>query len=90
MSGQRWEAERYAEHGRFVAELAGPVLELLAPVAGERVLDLGCGDGELAIQLVARGCEVVAVDAAPGMVERARARGLDARIADGHELPFAG
>jgi SAM-dependent methyltransferase len=64
------------------------VLELLAPVAGERVLDLGCGDGVLTAELVARGCSVVGVDASPAQVEAARARGLDARVMDGHSLTF--
>ena len=44
---QSWEALRYARHARFVSELGAPVLELLAPRPGERILDLGCGDGAL-------------------------------------------
>jgi SAM-dependent methyltransferase len=61
---------------------------LLARVgAGERVLDLGCGAGEFAALL---GPETVALDAAPVAVERARERGVDARLAplDG-PLPVA-
>ena len=37
---QCWKADDYAVKGRFVSELARPVLDLLAPVQGERVLDL--------------------------------------------------
>ncbi len=44
---QSWDPERYARHARFVAELGMPTVELLAPIAGERILDLGCGDGVL-------------------------------------------
>jgi hypothetical protein len=44
---QRWQADDYALKGRFVSELARPVLDLLAPRQGERILDLGCGDGVL-------------------------------------------
>jgi SAM-dependent methyltransferase len=66
------------------------VLELLAPVRGERVLDLGCGDGVLTEDLAARGCRVVGVDASPEQVEAARRRGLDARVMDGHRLGFDG
>ncbi|HZP40510.1 MAG TPA: methyltransferase domain-containing protein [Candidatus Binatia bacterium] len=62
---QTWDPERCARNARFVTELAGPVVELLAPVAGERILDLGCGDGRLTEALVARGCSVVGVDLAP-------------------------
>ena len=44
---QHWSARRYAETARFVPELGAPVLEQLAPRPGERILDLGCGDGVL-------------------------------------------
>ena len=44
---QRWQADDYAVKGRFVSELARPVVDLLAPRKGERILDLGCGDGVL-------------------------------------------
>jgi magnesium and cobalt transporter len=35
------------------------VVELLAPQKGERILDLGCGDGPLARKLADLGCEVI-------------------------------
>jgi trans-aconitate methyltransferase len=50
---QRWSAERYAETAHFVSALGAPVLELLAPSPGERILDLGCGDGVLTEKIVA-------------------------------------
>ena len=87
-AGQDWDASRYAANARFVAELGAPVLELLAPQPGERILDLGCGDGVLALRLAELGCAVVGVDAAPDMVREAKARGVDARLADGAALPF--
>jgi SAM-dependent methyltransferase len=80
---------RYATHARFVADLGTPVLDLLAPRPGERILDLGCGDGALTRRLPDMGCTVVGVDAAPDMVRQACARGVDARLADGASLPFA-
>jgi SAM-dependent methyltransferase len=64
------------------------VLELLAPAAGERILDLGCGDGVLGVELVVRGCAVVGVDASAAQVEAARGRGIDARVMDGQALDF--
>jgi SAM-dependent methyltransferase len=85
---QTWDPERYARNARFVSDLGAPVVELLAPRAGERVLDLGCGDGVLTAELVRRGCEVVGVDGSAEQVAGARARGLDARVADGHDLRF--
>jgi SAM-dependent methyltransferase len=65
---------------------------LLANVrAGERVLDLGAGDGAFAAELAAAGCEVVAVDVAEEALRRSRSRvpGLDARRVDeGAPLPL--
>ncbi|HZU90034.1 MAG TPA: methyltransferase domain-containing protein [Stellaceae bacterium] len=85
---QHWLAERYAANAAFVPALGAPVLELLAPQPGERILDLGCGDGVLSERIAAAGASVVAVDAGPDMVAAARARGLDARVTDGQRLAF--
>jgi trans-aconitate methyltransferase len=87
---QSWNPDRYAENARFVSELGAPVVELLAPKRGERVLDLGCGDGALSISLVQAGCDVVGVDSSAEQIAAARRRGLDARVANGEELSFAG
>lgn len=87
-AGQNWDPSAYARNGRFVSELGAPVLDWLAPQAGERVLDLGCGDGVLTEKLVEAGCTVVGADASEEFVAAARQRGLDARMLDGHELPF--
>jgi SAM-dependent methyltransferase len=85
---QNWSARRYAATADFVPALGTPVLELLSPRPGERILDLGCGDGVLTEKIVAAGAEVVAVDAASDMVAAARAKGLDARVTPGQELSF--
>jgi SAM-dependent methyltransferase len=85
---QDWDPDRYRTHAAFVSELGLPVVEWLAPRAGERVLDLGCGDGRLTEALVAAGCAVLGVDASAEQVAAARARGLDARVIDGEALPF--
>jgi len=61
---------------------------LLAPRPGERILDLGCGDGVLTEKIAAAGAAVVAVDAGPDMVAAAQARRLDARVMDGQNLTF--
>ena len=58
-SPQSWDPDRYARNARFVADLGMPVVELLDPQPGERVLDLGCGDGALTAKLVEMGCSVV-------------------------------
>lgn len=85
---QTWSAATYDKHARFVSDLAGAVVEWLALGPGERILDLGCGDGALTEQLVAAGADVLGVDASEDLIGSARARGLDVQLVDGHELPF--
>jgi trans-aconitate methyltransferase len=87
---QLWKADRYAENASFVPALGQPVLDLLKVRPGERILDLGCGDGVLTEKIVALGGEVVGVDSSPDMVEAAKRRGLDARLASGYSLNFNG
>ncbi len=87
-TNQSWDPDAYARNARFVSDLGAPVVELLGPRAGERILDIGCGDGALTKKLVELGCEVVGVDASAAQVEAARRLGLNARVADGERLAF--
>ena len=74
--------------GALSADLAGGVFELLNPQLGERILDLGCGDGALTKRLVEAGASVVGVDSSADMVAAASALGLDARVVAAENLPF--
>src|SRR6056297_343493 len=89
-----WDATAYEDDHSFVYEYGADVLELLAPAAGERVLDLGCGTGALTGKIAASGADIVGIDSAAEMIERARAnhpelafRQADARTATFDE-PF--
>ena len=83
-----WNPDQYAENARFVSDLGAPVVEWLSPQMGERILDLGCGDGALTINLLSFGCEVVGVDSSPEMIEAAKSLGLNAQVMDGQALQF--
>lgn len=81
-----WSAGDYAVHARFVADLAADLIDWLAPLPGETILDLGCGDGALTEVVVARGARVLAVDGSSAMAEAARARGLHSVAGDAQRL----
>jgi len=85
---QTWDPQAYAQNGAFVHELAGGALEWLAAQPGERILDLGCGDGQLTQRIAATGAVVVGVDASHEMVAAARSRGIVADQAGAEALPF--
>lgn len=84
-----WSVDAYSRHARFVSELGAPVVALLDPQPGERILDVGCGDGLLTRESMERGCTVAGVDSSPDMVRAARVRGVDARLLDAASLTLA-
>ena len=87
-STSRWDAADYARVGRFVSDLGEAALDLLDPKMGERILDVGCGDGALTHKIVERGADVVGVDNSPELVAAARAIGLDVLEMDAADMTF--
>jgi trans-aconitate methyltransferase len=69
-----WDSHRYDRDFSFVAAYGETILGWLDPKPGERVLDLGCGTGELTARLVASGADVVGLDADTAMAQRFRER----------------
>ena len=88
MSSQIWNAAVYKRNARYVSELGMPVVDLLEPQPGERILDLGCGDGVLTKQLEEMGCELVGVDSSPELAQAAIESGLDVIVMDAAQMQF--
>jgi len=86
----RWDTQRYLDRHGFIIERGQALVDLLDPQVSERILDLGCGTGDIAATIAERGAQVVGVDASPAMIEAARARfpALGFRVADAAKLPF--
>src|SRR5438132_7173824 len=80
-------------HARFKSKVSGDdvrlrgVLRALGPVAGMRVLDLGCGKGRFAAHVRARGAKVVGLDLSAAML--AGAAKLDRVRGTARRLPMA-
>lgn len=85
---QTWNPETYGRDGAFVHELAGGVLEWLSTQSGERILDLGCGDGKLTQRIIDAGAIVTGIDTSAEMVAAARARGVKADHGSAESLPY--
>lgn len=83
-----WNVEQYQQLLSSVPGAGKILIELLAPVPGERVLDIGCGDGSITEKILRHGCEVIGVDASMKMVTAASKRGIDARYMDARYLTF--
>ena len=88
-----WADGDYALTAAALEPVAGVLLDALAVAPGERLLDVGCGTGNLALAAAARGARATGVDPAAGLVDRARERpGADAvawAVMAGEELPVA-
>jgi len=72
----QWNAEKYNKHANFVSNLASPVIDLLEPKKDEAILDLGCGDGTLAVEMEKFAANVIAVDLSKNMVEKIKEKGI--------------
>jgi trans-aconitate methyltransferase len=85
-----WDPSLYESNHSFVWKAAQDMLALLAPRKGERVLDLGCGPGQLTHAIAETGADVLGIDNSPQMIEQARANYPDLRVelADGVSFRF--
>lgn len=68
----RWDSALYDDRHSFVWKSAADLVQLLNPLPGERILDLGCGTAHLTAQIAARGAEVIGLDSSASMIAQAR------------------
>ncbi|KAJ3754739.1 S-adenosyl-L-methionine-dependent methyltransferase [Lentinula raphanica] len=91
-----WSATLYNKNANFVYSTAytSPVLELLAAKPGEKIVDFGCGSGQVSVTIEkavrqTEGGYVAAVDFSQSMIEKARTKGLpEAFVCDIQDFTF--
>src|SRR5271154_4631239 len=86
----QWDAAQYDANHAFVYVKAKALVDLLAPKAGERILDLGCGTGALAAEIAGRGAQILGVDQSEQMISQARKKFpvMKFEVLDARELRF--
>lgn len=91
-----YQAWRASDLGRITDGIEEElILELIGPLQGNRVLDVGCGDGVLSVELSRQGAHVTALDADSRMLDAARDRADSAHAnitfieGNARSLPFA-
>ena len=67
-----WDASLYESDHAFVWKYGAALIPLLNPQPGERILDLGCGTGQLTSDIAATGAEILGIDSSPDMIGQAR------------------
>jgi trans-aconitate methyltransferase len=85
---QRWDPDLYQNQHSFVFEFGQAALEWLAPKGGERILDVGCGTGQLTAQVAEGGAEVIGLDRSAEMLEQARRNFPALRFEEGDAASF--
>jgi trans-aconitate methyltransferase len=89
-----WDPSLYQKAHSFVWEMADAIFALLDPQPGEKILDIGCGTGQLTARIAAAGAEVSGIDSSAEMLEEARSNfpAIDFRQADARSfslgMPF--
>jgi trans-aconitate 2-methyltransferase len=72
MSQYFWNSALYEKNHAFVWQYGESIVELLAPKAGEQILDLGCGTGQLTEKIAQSGAFVQGIDSSLSMISTAK------------------
>jgi trans-aconitate methyltransferase len=83
-----WAVTTYDSAFGYVSAHGAPLVDLLDPQPGERIIDLGCGTGAFSAEIAERGAEVLGIDGSPEMVAQATAMhpGLSFIVGDAHDF----
>ncbi len=86
----KWDSALYNDKHSFVYDYGVALVDLLHPKLDERILDLGCGSGELTHKINEKAASVVGIDNSPEMIEKARFRFplCDFQVADASNFEF--
>ena len=86
----QWNADLYKDKHAFVFQYGEDVLKLLDPQPGERILDVGCGTGDLTQLIAQAGAKPVGIDNSSEMIATASARfpGVEFKLADAADFYF--
>lgn len=68
----QWDATLYDQQHGFVSEFGASLIDILEPVSGEKMLDVGCGTGDLTQQIFLRGVDITGLDSSEEMITKAR------------------
>ena len=84
------DAALYESRHAFVWNYGADLVPLLDPQPGERILDLGCGTGQLTARIAGSGARVLGLDSSPGMIGQARQNypNLEFKLADAASFSF--
>lgn len=85
-----WKAELYDQKLGYVSHFGKEVVALLRPAHGERILDLGCGTGDLAFEISKAGATVTGIDYSGEMIQQARTKypSIYFEVGDGQRFAF--
>ena len=85
----RWNANNYSQNADFVYKLAMPVVDLLQAKKNEKILDLGCGEGSLSLEIQKYDSQVIGVDTSEDMVTKSKEKGIEAYVMSATKLAFS-
>src|SRR5688500_4859373 len=87
-----WSSGPYQGITETITDIHAEVIDRLRPEPGQRFLDLACGTGAVAERAAEAGADVVGIDLAPGLIDRAKSRAeergqeIDYRVGDAEAL----